>query len=72
GNVELIKQLSDLHLENQMASKNEEMMDSASRFVETAFGIFSVKNGLFPNTSKSGPEGGNKDDTDNEPDKEIR
>lgn len=48
GDMELIKQLSELHLEDQMRTKNETMMDSASRFMENAFGIFSAKNGLSP------------------------
>lgn len=72
GDMELIKHLSELHLEDQMVTKNEEMMDSASRFMEIAFGIFSVKSGLSPDTAESGTEGGHEDDTANEPDKEIR
>ena len=72
GDMELIKKLSELHLEDQMATKNEEMMDSASHFIEIAFGIFSVKSDFSPDTAESGVEGGHEDDTANKPDKEIR
>lgn len=72
GNVELIKQLSELHLEDRMIIKNEEMMTTASRFVEKAFDIFCFRNNLSLSTAESVSEGKDKDDTVNEPDKEIR
>lgn len=52
GNMELIKQLSELHLENQMMEKNEEMMDTASMFLERAFEIYASQNDLYPNSSE--------------------
>ncbi len=57
GNLELVRQLSELHLENQMTAKNEEMVDSANCFVESAFDLFSAKNDLHLNTAESGQEG---------------
>lgn len=71
GDMELIKQLSELHLEDQLVTKNEEMMDSAIRFIENAFGVFSVKNSLSPDTAEGSTEGGSEDDTANESYKEI-
>ncbi len=57
GNMELVKQLSELHLENQMTATNEEMMDSASRFLEGAFEIYAARNDLHLNTDESGQKG---------------
>ncbi len=54
GNVDLIKQLSDLHLEKQMMTKNEEMMNSASQFLESAFEIYAAQNDLHLDTTESG------------------
>ncbi|GEM_PF-3340256 len=57
GNMELIRQLSELHLENQMTAKNEEMMDTASRFLESAFEIYAAHNDLHLNTAESSRKG---------------
>lgn len=71
GDMELIKQLFELHLEDQMIPKNE-MMDSSSRFMENAFDIFFVKSGLSLEMAGNDTERGHEDDTANEPYKEIR
>lgn len=43
GDLDLIKQLSELNLEERMLPKNSEMLNSAKRFMDDAFAIFSAK-----------------------------
>lgn len=45
GNMQLVQQLSELDLEKQMTTNNE-LMDSANRFLGDAFDIFVAQNAL--------------------------
>ncbi|TCZ80897.1 MerR family transcriptional regulator [Paenibacillus albiflavus] len=51
GNMELLKHLSELNLENRMIGQNEEMMESAKRYIENAFSIYSANNDLHLKTA---------------------
>ncbi len=72
GNMELLRQLSELQLENQMPAKNDEMMATASRFLENAFEIYAAQNDLHLNTAEAAGQEGKSNDTNSGPDKEIR
>lgn len=50
GNLELIRNLSELHLENKIKENDDEMMDTADAFLESAFEIYAAQNDLHLNT----------------------
>ncbi|MDO4719379.1 MAG: MerR family transcriptional regulator [Peptostreptococcaceae bacterium] len=47
GDMELVRELSKLHLEDRLAIKNVEMLSRAKEFMETAFRIYSAENSLL-------------------------
>jgi len=71
GDMDLIEQLSQLGLEDQMGTGDDELMDSASRYVEAAFGLFSASGGPCPEPDGSSA-GGDDDDRAERPDETVR
>lgn len=71
GDMDLIEQLSQLGLEDQMGTGDDELMDSASRYVEAAFGLFSASGGPRPEPDGSSA-GGDDDDRVERPDETVR
>ena len=71
GDMDLIEQLSQLGLEDQMGTGDDELMDSASSYVEAAFGLFSASGGPRPEPDGSSA-GGDDDDRVERPDETVR
>lgn len=71
GDMDLIEQLSQLGLEDQMGTGDDELMDSASSYVEAAFGLFSASGGPHPEPDGSSA-GGDDDDRVERPDETVR
>ena len=71
GDMDLIEQLSQLGLKDQMGTGDDELMDSASRYVEAAFGLFSANGGPRPEPDGSSA-GGDDDDRAERPDETVR
>ena len=71
GDMDLIEQLSQLGLKDQMGTGDDELMDSASRYVEAAFGLFSANGGPRPAPDGSSA-GGDDDDRAERPDETVR
>lgn len=71
GDMDLIEQLSQLGLKDQMGTGDDELMDSASRYVEAAFGLFSANGGPRPKPDGSSAEG-DDDDRAERPDETVR
>ena len=71
GDMDLIEQLSQLGLKDQMGTGDDELMDSASRYVEAAFGLFSASGGPRPEPDGSSA-GGDDDDRVERPDETVR
>ena len=71
GDMDLIEQLSQLGLKDQMGTGDDELMDSASRYVEAAFGLFSANGGPHPDLDGNSA-GGDDDDRAERPDETVR
>ena len=71
GDMDLIEQLSQLGLEDQMGTGDDELMDSASSYVEAAFGLFSASGGPRPEPDGSSA-GGDDDDRVERPNETVR
>ena len=71
GDMDLIEQLSQLGLEDQMGTGDDELMNSASRYVEAAFGLFSASGGPCPEPDGSSA-GGDDDGRAERPDETVR
>lgn len=71
GDMDLIEQLSQLGLEDQMGTGDDELMNSASRYVEAAFGLFSANGGPPPDPDGNSA-GGDDDDRAVQPDETVR
>ena len=69
--MDLIERLSQLRLEDQMGTRDDELMDSASRYVEAAFGLFSANGGPPPDPDGNSA-GGDDDDRAVQPDETVR
>lgn len=72
GDMELIKQISELDLEDQLITKNAEMMTSAKQFMEAALEIFLSQSDFSSDLSTNEKEERNEYDPVNKPDKEVR
>lgn len=46
GDMELVRELSELNFEDQLITRNAEMMTAAKQFMEAAFEIYSAQNDL--------------------------
>lgn len=51
GDPKLIKQISELHLENRISTSNEAMMEAANRFLEKAFDVYASENDVHFDTA---------------------
>ena len=71
GDMDLIEQLSQLRLEDQMGTRDDELMDSASRYMEAAFGLFSANGGPPPDPDGNSA-GEDDDDRAVQPDETVR
>ena len=71
GDMDLIEQLSQLGLKDQMGTGDDELMDSASSYVEAAFGLFSASGGPRPEPDGSSA-GGDDDDRVERPNETVR
>lgn len=71
GDMDLIEQLSQLGLKDQMGTGDDELMDSASRYMEAAFGLFSANGGPPPDPDGNSA-GGDDDDRAERPDETVR
>lgn len=49
-NTSLIKQISELHLENQVPTNNKEMMEASMNFINSAFDYYASQNDLHFDT----------------------
>jgi len=72
SDMELIKQISELDLEDQLISRNAEMMNSAKEFMEVALEIFLSQSDFSSDLSTNEKEERNEHDPVNKPDEEIR
>ena len=72
GDMELIKQISELNLEDQLITGNTELMTSANEFMEAAFEIFFAQNSLAADIDINEEKGQNENDSVDEPDKKVR
>lgn len=72
GDIELIKQISELDLEDQLISRNAEMMNSAKEFMEVALEIFLSQSNFSSDLSTNEKEERNEHDPVNKPDEEVR
>ena len=72
GDMELIKQISELDLEDQLITKNAEMMTSAKQFMEAALEIFLSQSDFSSDLSTNEKEERNEHDSVNKPDEEVR
>lgn len=72
GDIELIKQISELDLEDQLITKNAEMMTSAKQFMEAALEIFLSQSDFSSDLSTNEKEERNEHDSVNKPDEEVR
>lgn len=71
GDPALIKQLSELRLEDQMTGGNLEMLSFAKRFMEEAMEIFSVEQEVDSKMNEDCEKGWNEDDTINRSDEAV-
>ena len=72
GDMELIKQISELNLEDQLITGNTELMTSANEFMEAAFEVFFAQNSLAADIDINEEKGQNENDSVDEPDKKVR
>lgn len=71
GDLELVKQLSELHLEEQMLIKKESILTATQQFMDKALEIFLKEDRQISDKDKS-PRRGENDDRGNKSDQKIR
>ncbi|MDI9469560.1 MAG: MerR family transcriptional regulator [Bacillota bacterium] len=72
GDMELVRELSELNLEEQLITRNRDMLTSAKEFMEAAFEIFSAHNGLVSEMGANAGKGGSENDTADRADENVR
>lgn len=72
GNMDIIRELSQLNIEDQLIIRNVEMMKSAKQFMTDAFKIYADENNLTFDMDKSIGKGRDKSDTTDKPNKKVR
>ncbi|MDI9498425.1 MAG: MerR family transcriptional regulator [Bacillota bacterium] len=72
GDMELVRELSELNLEEQLITRNRDMLMSAKEFMEAAFEIFAARNGLTSDMGADVTKGGGRHDSTDQPDEKVR
>lgn len=72
GDMELVRELSQLHLEDRLTIKNPETLTRTKEFMDTAFSIYSAENGLPSNQDETDGRGGERDGRTDGSDEKVR